>query len=129
MQTTSLQMAGGPVTNTSFVVGPGEIQKVSWTVSVPKAREAKVLFVARALDSGLYDAVEKTLPVHAFSEMVAFAANESVPLDRGDDERLSVSVELPYDTTEMDELVIETAPSLGAGIRTGLEYLIGYPYG
>ena len=96
---------------------------------VPKSREAKVLFVARASGSGLYDAVEMTLPVHAFAETTVIAANQQVPLDEGQDERLAVEVELPYDVDEMDEIIIETAPSLGAGIRTGLEYLIGYPYG
>jgi hypothetical protein len=69
--------------------------------------------------------VEKTLPVHAFAETMTLAANERVAVD----DPLAVEVELPYDVDEMDELVIETAPSLGAGIRTGLEYLTGYPYG
>lgn len=96
---------------------------------MPRTREAKVLFVARALDSNAYDAVEMTLPVHAFAETTAIAANETVSLDTGDGERLVVTVELPDDVDGMDELVIETAPSLGAGIRTGLEYLSGYPYG
>ncbi|MDY7078457.1 MAG: Ig-like domain-containing protein [Chloroflexota bacterium] len=124
MQATGLHMPGGPVTNTTFVVAPGEAEKVSWTVSVPQVREAQVLYVARAVGAApVYDAVETTLPVHAFAETTTFAANERV------DEYLAVTVELPYDVNEIDELVIETAPSLGAGIRTGLEYLTGYPYG
>jgi hypothetical protein len=88
-----------------------------------------VLFSAQATTAPARDAVEITLPVHAYAEMVPIAANEPVPLDEGDGERLTVTVDLPDDTSEMDELIIETAPSMGAGIRTGLEYLTGYPYG
>jgi hypothetical protein len=128
LQVTSMQGAGGQGAEATLVIAPGAAEKVSWAVTVLKSREAKVLFVARAAalaDAALADAVEKTLPVHAFAETTTLAANERVRAD----ERLAVPVELPYDVDEMDELVIETAPSLGAGIRTGLEYLTGYPYG
>jgi uncharacterized protein YfaS (alpha-2-macroglobulin family) len=125
MRGEGLEMPGGPVTNTSFVVAPGKAEKVSWTVTVPKVKETKVLFTARAVDAAASDAVEMTLPVHAFAETVAIAANEPVPQD----EQLSVGVELPDDVDEMDEIIIETIPSLAAGIRQGLEYLTGYPYG
>jgi uncharacterized protein YfaS (alpha-2-macroglobulin family) len=129
-QGASVQGAGGQGAEATLVIAPGAAEKVSWAVTVLKGREAKVLFVARAAgaalaDAALADAVEKTLPVHAFAETTTLAANERVRAD----ERLAVAVELPYDVDEMDELVIETAPSLGAGIRTGLEYLTGYPYG
>jgi hypothetical protein len=105
------------------------VAKVTWRVTVPKTREAKVLFSARAQDTAYYDAVEITLPVHAYADTVVVAANEPVPLDDGSSGSLVVTVELPDDTGDMDEIVIETAPSLGAGVRTGLEYLTGYPYG
>jgi hypothetical protein len=128
LQVTSMQGAGGQGAEATLVIAPGAAEKVSWAVTVLKSREAKVLFVARAAalaDTALADAVEKTLPVHAFAETTTLAANERVRAD----ERLAVPVEMPYDVDEMDELVIETAPSLGAGVRTGLEYLTGYPYG
>jgi uncharacterized protein YfaS (alpha-2-macroglobulin family) len=129
MQATGLQVIAGQLAgDTDIIVGPGAAERVAWRVAVPKIREARVLFAARAVGAGASDAVEKSLPVHAFSEVATIAANERVPL-REDDERLAVTVELPYDVDDMDELVIETAPSLGAGIRTGLEYLTGYPYG
>ncbi len=111
----------------TVTVEAGAHARVAWKVETAKGREAKVVFHAHAVTApSLGDAVEMTLPVHAFAEDRVLVANRPIK----DNESFSFTVTLPADADpDMDELVVETTPSLAAGIRGGLEYLTGYPYG
>ena len=122
-----LKVADSERLTQTVTVEAGDHAQVAWEVETLKGRQAVVFFQARAVTSrSLGDAVEMTLPIHAFAEDRPLVANQPIK----EDETFPYSMTLPADADpDMDELVIETTPSLAAGIRSGLEYLTGYPYG
>jgi hypothetical protein len=126
-QAEGLKVEGSQELVQMVTIEAGDHAQVAWEVETPKGRQATVFFQARAVTAAsLGDAVEMTLPIHAFAEDRPLIANQPIK----EDETFSFSLTLPADADpDMDELVIETTPSLAAGIRSGLEYLTGYPYG
>jgi uncharacterized protein YfaS (alpha-2-macroglobulin family) len=121
-----LAPAGGErtsLTPAKAMIGPNGSAPVYWDVIAPRALSVTVTMRAVTAD-GRGDAVNLTLPVNAFFEDVPYANYQPITSTQ------AITVALPPDVVrQFDELVIEVEPSLAASIDSGLEYLVGFPYG
>jgi hypothetical protein len=107
----------------SIVVSPNNSAPVYWNVIAPRAISITFTLAAQTID-GRGDAVRLALPINSFYEDVPTINYESITGTQ------SITVRLPPKIDRSrDELIIETEPSLVAGIDSGLEYLVGFPYG
>lgn len=108
---------------TRVVIGPNDSAPVYWNVTAPRALSTTVTIKAVTND-GRGDAVKLTLPTNAFFEDVPYVNYQPITNTQ------AINVVLPPDVDrQFDELVIEVEPSLAASIDSGLEYLVGFPYG
>ena len=118
-----LNFAGQDDVAQEVSIAPNGSAPVYWTVSVPRTLSVTVRMQALTAD-GRGDALRLSLPVNAFMDRVSYTRYQSIS------DTASISVVLPLDVDRnLDELVIEVEPTLIAGIESGLEYLVGFPYG
>jgi hypothetical protein len=123
-----LQATGGKAQGScgdvhSVIVAPNDSAPVYWNVFAPRATAITFTLSALTLD-GRGDAVKLPLPINAFYEDVPYINYQPITGTQ------SMTVTLPPDVNrQLDELIIETEPTLVAGIDSGLEYLVGFPYG
>ncbi len=104
-------------------IGPNGSAPVYWDITVPRTFSI-TLYMQALTPDGRGDAVRLTLPVNAFFESLPYASYQPVT------STATIRVTLPPDVDRtLDELVIEVEPSLAASIDSGLEYLVGFPYG
>jgi uncharacterized protein YfaS (alpha-2-macroglobulin family) len=104
-------------------IGPNGSMPAYWDVSIPRTLSVTLLMRAATLDQR-GDAVKLVLPVDAYFDSIAYSTYRSIT------GTATISVALPVDVErDMDELVIEVEPTLAASIDSGLEYLVGFPYG
>jgi uncharacterized protein YfaS (alpha-2-macroglobulin family) len=120
LEATGLEIDGGPQEVT--VPAEGKV-KIDWPVLVEKVDQ--VVLGASARGSGLFDAVEITLPVHAYSTPEVMATTGQIDVAG---ERLEAVVLPPSYDPAQGELTVQIDPSLAAGMRDGLKYLETYPY-
>ncbi len=121
----SLQIPeAGLVGESQFLkIGPNSSAPVYWDVSVSRTLSVTVHIKALTPD-GRGDAVKLTLPVNAFFDNIPYSNYQSIT------GTATITATLPPDVDRsLDELVIEVEPSLAASIDSGLEYLVGFPYG
>lgn len=121
---TSLDIVGqDDIPSYNITLGPNGSAPVYWDVTIPRALSVTVHMQAATQD-GRGDAVRLTLPVNAFFDSIAYASYEPVT------GTVVITATLPPDVERaLDQLVIEVEPSLAASIDSGLEYLVGFPYG
>ena len=104
-------------------IGPNGSAPVYWNVTAPRTLSVTLRMQAITPD-GRGDAIKLSLPVNAFFESVSFLNYESITGTQ------TIHIALPPDVDRhLDELVIEVEPTLAASIDSGLEYLVGFPYG
>ncbi|HET7089356.1 MAG TPA: Ig-like domain-containing protein [Anaerolineae bacterium] len=120
----SLDFAGrDDFTPQQITIGPNGSAPAYWNVSVPRTLSVTVRLQAVTAD-GRGDAVRLPLPVNAFFDRVSYSNYRSITGTQ------AIPIALPPDVDRnLDELVIEVEPTLAASIDSGLEYLIGFPYG
>jgi len=124
---TPLPFDQGAQANIPIVLGPGHSQRVEWPLSIPKGRSLVLRFVATPVGSSLpTDAVEITLPVKAYAAPTVATTGGEVGANASVTERVTLG---PDTDPTLDEVILETVGSLAGGLRDGLEYLAGYPYG
>jgi uncharacterized protein YfaS (alpha-2-macroglobulin family) len=115
-----LDVRGG--STRSVGIAPGQDAMVRWETYVPPGQdEATLTFEAEG--AGTRDAVGLTIPLYGFVTPEVVATAGEVTDTAGE------AIEVPYYVRpDAGELTVRVAPSLAAGVRTGLAYLEEHPY-
>lgn len=128
--------ADGPVeltgvTTARLNLGPRQMEEVAFPAVFGAPGEAKVRFVARAVEGfEASDAVEMKLPVRFPAAERTLAETGRVTGPKGERAELFKRLSLPDDVrSDVGGLTIELTSSAIQDLLPGLQYLVGYPYG
>lgn len=120
--------ARGPGLNQSrrqeITVADGGIERLDWTLSVPKPGDLALSAAAKGESAG--DAMQVTLPVYPHGEERRWLKAGAITSQPGVSETVQVRGDAIPEATKLS---IRLAPSLAASMLGSLDYLARYPYG